>query len=281
MTSSMAKKPPAPTVLNAIEFNDPRFDQPANPIRTKLVVCSTQRSGSFLLGRAMIHHGLGVPHEYFNPRHMGELGPRFGVAGLDKPERFAWDPALRRAYIDAIRQNRTVDGVFAAKVQWWQFREYLDNDEGQAFLANARFIHLYREDLLGQAISLWLSLLSGRWGLDERVTSPPINRDPRNYEAIERLMDDVAEADQNWRAMFARRRVAPVTISYERLIASPAGAVRQIAGAYDIPLRPVADYAEARVEAPPRGPGPSAAELREWFEAQPRRNFAFRPSRDW
>ena len=44
------------------------LDQPIfkdEPI--KILICSTPRSGSYMLCRYMINAGLGVPHEYFNP----------------------------------------------------------------------------------------------------------------------------------------------------------------------------------------------------------------------
>ena len=36
----------------------------------KIFICSTPRSGSYMLCRYMINAGLGVPHEYFNPNIM-------------------------------------------------------------------------------------------------------------------------------------------------------------------------------------------------------------------
>ena len=61
------------------------FDQPPSPLRTKLFICGSQRTGSYLLCRAMIHHGMGVPHEYFNTIHIAVLGPRWGIAELKEP----------------------------------------------------------------------------------------------------------------------------------------------------------------------------------------------------
>ena len=46
----------------------------------KIFICSTPRSGSYMLCRYMINAGLGVPHEYFNPVIMREIAPRLGLA---------------------------------------------------------------------------------------------------------------------------------------------------------------------------------------------------------
>src|SRR5438046_10004402 len=45
----------------------------------KIFICSTPRSGSYMLCRYMINAGLGVPHEYFNPVVMREIAPRLGL----------------------------------------------------------------------------------------------------------------------------------------------------------------------------------------------------------
>ena len=56
------------------------LDQPAFAgAPRKLFICSTPRSGSYLLCRYMINAGLGVPHEYFNPIIMRQIAPRFGL----------------------------------------------------------------------------------------------------------------------------------------------------------------------------------------------------------
>ena len=72
------------------------FDQPQpTPLRAKLFICASQRTGSHLLCRAMIHHGIGVPHEYFNTIHIAVLGPRWGIAELEEPGRLHGEVDLR------------------------------------------------------------------------------------------------------------------------------------------------------------------------------------------
>src|SRR5438067_4435859 len=45
----------------------------------KVFICSTPRSGSYMLCRYLINAGLGVPHEYFNPIIMRQIAPRLGL----------------------------------------------------------------------------------------------------------------------------------------------------------------------------------------------------------
>jgi hypothetical protein len=72
--------------LSESEVNSAKFDQPPCPIKTKLIICSTPRSGSYLLCHAMIHHRIGVPHEYFNGLNASTIGPRIGAGNIATPQ---------------------------------------------------------------------------------------------------------------------------------------------------------------------------------------------------
>ena len=89
----------------------------------------------------MIRHGIGIPHEYFNHLHVGILVPRLGVCELQNGHLLDSDSAARRAYIAALIDRRTANGIFAAKIQWWEYARYLDNPEGIELLQQAHFIH--------------------------------------------------------------------------------------------------------------------------------------------
>ena len=95
------------------ELDRSEWDRPrrADPPSRRLVICSTARSGSYLLCRQMINAGLGLPTEYFRERTVGRLRARWGLA-----------PGDDDAYIDELEARRTTDnGVFAAKIQGPQF----------------------------------------------------------------------------------------------------------------------------------------------------------------
>src|ERR1700761_3134250 len=135
----------------------------------KLFIFSTPRSGSYLLCRYLINAGLGIPHEYFNPVNMRQIAPRFGlgaaIEGLKwRPrspmDRLPFAKAARTAetkflekYAAALVPRRCQQGVFAAKLNFGQYTKVLDNPVGWKLLSGGVFVHLYREDLLGQAVS--------------------------------------------------------------------------------------------------------------------------------
>jgi len=216
----------------------------------------------------MLRHGLGVPHEYFNTIHIGHLGPRFGLHTLAEGGRAATDPGLRRGYIDELLQRRTIGGVFSAKLQWWEYARYLDNPEGHALLHGGRFIYLFREDMLAQAVSLHVSMETGRWGLDDRVTStaPP---NPRFFDVdlLDARLEELASADMSWRTFFARNGIAPLMLSYEQVVADLPRVLGAITTSFGLaPVQPEGPYRERRV-ATSNANAPSASDIRANFVA--------------
>src|SRR5205085_10968681 len=128
--------------LTELEVSGEAFDRSPCPLQAKVFICSTPRTGSYLLCRAMIHHGIGIPHEYFHFWHAGIIGPRFGIGALKEGRVLATDPAARAAYIAALLERRTLNGIFASKIHWWAFERYLDNPQGTDLLRNGHFIYL-------------------------------------------------------------------------------------------------------------------------------------------
>ena len=213
----------------------------------KILICSTPRSGSYLLCRYMINAGLGVPHEYFNPIVMLQMAPRLGlesdIRGLTWwPDSWkdrllfrrrrgrAAELAFLGKYLGFLMARRCQGGVFAAKVHFRDFRRTLDNSVGDALLENTLFIQLYREDILKQAVSEHFGQLTGRWGIDDTVTTTPV-ANPNFFDpaTVDRTVNDLADQDRGWRVFFARRGVVPMLISYERLCDDPFSFLEAIA----------------------------------------------------
>ncbi|MBV9726873.1 MAG: hypothetical protein JO299_17065 [Gammaproteobacteria bacterium] len=213
----------------------------------KIFICSTPRSGSYLLCRQMINAGMGIPHEYFNPIVMCQMAPRLGlesdIRGLTWRPRGrlarlflrrrgepAAEAAFMRKYLRFLLTRRCQGGIFAAKVHFRDYRRTLDNPIGDRLLADALFIQLYREDILKQAVSEHFGQLTGQWGLDDSVTTTPApNPNFLDPVAVDRALNDLADQDRGWRVFFARRGIVPLSISYERLCEDPFSFVEQIA----------------------------------------------------
>jgi LPS sulfotransferase NodH len=253
--------------LTETEVNSAKFDQPLCPIKTKLIICSTPRSGSYLLCRAMIHHRIGVPHEYFNGLNASAIAPRLGLGNIAAPE-LEIDGPIRQRYIASLMEHRTVNGVFAAKIQGGQFMQYFKRSlDTIPLFHGAYYVHLYREDLLAQAISFHVSLITGRWGLDNTVTTQ-VSPNPQffNRAAIENQLQILADQDKEWRLSFARDGIVPLSLTYEAIKDDLRGALRKIVAYAKIEL-PSYDFSYSE-PAPSefRGPDePPKSEIRRWF----------------
>lgn len=215
-------------VFTEQEINGPDFDHPPGPLTAKVIICSTPRSGSYLLCRAMIHHGIGVPHEYFNGLNAGSISARLCSQRIDS-RHLAVDAQERREYIRTLLEHRTVNGIFAAKIQGGQFAQYFKKSLPIDLFQHAHFIYLYRENLLDQAISFHIALLTGRWGPDNTISTQP-SAQPNFFDAA--LLDDrlrtIAAQDMEWRLFFARNAITPLFLSYESIRDDIAGTLRKI-----------------------------------------------------
>jgi LPS sulfotransferase NodH len=217
------------------------FDQaPLDPGRERrsYVICTTPRSGSWMLCRQLYNAGLGVPSEYFNELHLVPLCKRWGV-----------DPRDTRAYLAALRMHRTTsNGAWGAKLMWTQFaarRSALKI----ALFGGALPILLVRDDRTAQAISMLTAWITGVWELDAAPTTPPrrdLDWDPVNVASLEQAF---ARDNAHWDAFFASRRVAPLVVHYEAFVADQPGTVTRIARALG--------YADGDYVLPPPEPRPN------------------------
>src|SRR5207249_2516140 len=126
-------------------------------------------------------------------------------------------------YISVLIHRRCQSGVFAAKIHFRDFRNVLDNPRGHSLLrGGSLFVYIYRENLLMQTVSERFSQLTGRWGIDDTVTTSPAPN-PKFFDpqAIDWTLNDLSEQDRGWRVFLARIGVAPMSISYERLCEDP------------------------------------------------------------
>ncbi len=248
-----------------LQISSELLDQPQfSGSPKKIFICSTPRSGSYLLCRQMINAGLGVPHEYFNPVVMRQMAPRLGLQGDIRG--LAWSPrgrmdrllfrgwrepaaelAFLRNYLGFLLARRCQGGVFAAKVHFRDFRRTLENSVGDELLENSLFIQLHREDILKQAVSEHFGQLTGQWGIDDTVTTTPAaNPNFLDAGAVDRALNDLADQERGWRVFFARRGIVPMSISYERLCEDPFSFLEAIARRIGIdPLTLRRGYSEA------------------------------------
>src|SRR3954469_25286570 len=93
--------------------------------RLSYVICSTSRSGSYLLCELLWRTGVaGAPEEFFHPQYMPRLMERWGVEELDE-------------YVRALLAHKTTpNGVFGAKIHWAQYGAVLLERDPTAVFPN-------------------------------------------------------------------------------------------------------------------------------------------------
>jgi LPS sulfotransferase NodH len=220
---------------DAIDLIGPDYDRTtAQPAERTLIICSAPRTGSYELCRFLFAAGIGVPHEYFNYSYAGRLGERWGfVESPLKPSEIA-------RYVAALRRRRSQGGVFATKLQFPHFDGALRNRTGRDLFEGATVIHLFRSDAQAQYASYRSALESGSWDFSGRPATPPLVRDPKNFEgffgqALQEL-DMLMGQDAGFRCLFALTGVKPIFVTSAELFDKPRAVIAKIADAMRVPV---------------------------------------------
>jgi LPS sulfotransferase NodH len=219
-----------PDILSLV---GPEYDRPS-PRRAErtLIICSAPRTGSLELCRYLLAAGVGVPHEYFNPNYALRLGARWAFANNPL------EPSELSRYIEALRQRRANNGVFATKLQFPQFDRILRNRHGRELFEGATIVHLFRPDPAAQYASYRRALESGVWDFSGQPTTPPVVRDPTDFnhffkQALQEL-DSLMGEDAGFRCMFALLGIRPLFVTTDELFREPRHIVRKIATALGV-----------------------------------------------
>jgi trehalose 2-sulfotransferase len=247
-------------------------DAPVTPTRSYLV-CATPRSGSTLLCEMLERTGVaGRPREYFEA--LKETGlprrPREYFWGLRSPEVIRLLPTdsqmdrggsrsptwSRDDYAGhlgaAISEGTTPNGVFASKLMWSYFDDFLElmrgiprfGGMGDGSLLNAafpqlRYVFISRSDKVRQAVSLWRALQTQKWRQEAGAGGEepaPEQRVVYSFDAIDHLLDQLRRHEDSWRGFFFRIGQRPLSILYEDVAGDVEGSVARVLAALNIEL---------------------------------------------
>ena len=218
-----------------IDLIGPEFDRPSpEAARRTLIICSAPRTGSYGLARYLIAAGIGVPHEYFNPNYARRLAERWA---------FTEDPLSETGlvrYMEVLRRRRAQGGVFATKLQFWQFDRYLRNPTGAALFDGACIVHLFRPDAASQYASLRVANESGMWDFSPRLTTAPRVRQGGRFEDfLKQALDDMnylLGEDAGFRGLFILLGIRPIFMTTDELSRDPQSLVRRIGERMAVPV---------------------------------------------
>jgi LPS sulfotransferase NodH len=211
------------------------------------VICCAERTGSTLLGDALIGTGVaGRPRSYFN--RAAHFSPRYqrilGSAGDD-------DRYLDRVVAAATTPN----GVFAAKVHWEHFLNLVAKVDRSLAISGIgvagsmserlrlrfpglRYIWLTRTNKIARAISHYRAKKTGRWQADARWTSDDTGGEGEpefDFDAIDAFIRIGETEDANWRRYFQEHGISPLELTHEEVVGDLACSVRRVLQFLGIP----------------------------------------------
>jgi LPS sulfotransferase NodH len=210
------------SALNGVEFDQP----PSEPTR-RLFICTTPRSGSYLLVRQLTRAGIGVAHEYLNPVNSSVIVPRaFGVA----------DAVDLASYLDWLEKNRTTpNGVFAAKLPWEHFEVNPQVIDLWIRKPGSVCVFLYRRQLLSQAVSLRAARHSGVWDVGGEVsTALRTLRGVSEQRETDHLAYRILSWNGMWRFFFESHGIPAIDLVYEDFVADQPKVIADIAAKLDV-----------------------------------------------
>ena len=195
------------------------------------LVCGTPRTGSTYLCDLLASTGVaGYPESYFREPDQQDWARRFTV-----PVSGDGSFDYRRMVEGAVRAGTSPNGVFAARVMWGTvsviveglthsspFRQ--DSDVLSDVFGPLLFVHLRRDDVIGQAVSWARAEQTSYWHQGDTAQAEP----NLNLGQIDELVQTVREHNAAWLAWFSRQGVQPHMVSYEDLVDNPGGTVLAI-----------------------------------------------------
>src|SRR5262249_45263862 len=160
----------------------------------------------------------------------------------------------------ARREGTSSNGVFGAKVHWFEFAQLLAMLRGSApeapalprhdrqrhrrladhalvseYLPELRYVHLTRRDNVGRAISWHSALHTRQWWDLGRARDGAASRPPEyDGDAIEQLERQLRADEWQWVSFFADIGVTPIMVTYEDLTADYEGTLRSLATRLEI-----------------------------------------------
>lgn len=231
-------------------------DFPPTKCTFRYLICSTPRSGSWLLCSGLTATGAaGRPAEYLSGPFTEAYKLRFGLSAI----------TLNQYWQFLLRHRTSPNGVFGLKMH---FDHVLAHFKDEAVRRNMpcafdRLIFLTRRDKLGQAISFWKANTTGIYRQPADGDRPRPREAPYyNFEEIARRLADIANQEASWRAILASVPDRVVSLTYEDLSERYPESMRQVLTALGL---------ESAIDT--LDPAPNLAPQRDELDQEWRRRF--------
>ena len=215
------------------------------PLYSSYIICGTPRSGSTLLCEMSAASGVaGRPNSYYRQQSILHWAEDWGI----EPPNADDDVDFDRRYLPAmLRAGRNDTSIFGLRLMWGSVADAarrLNGVYGGSADITARFeqafgptlyIHLSRDDKVGQAVSLMRAEQSGLWHLaaDGSVFEGTASPQPVVYDGqrIAALFHELNSDDAAWGDFFQAHQIEPLRLTYETVTADPQSALARILAA--------------------------------------------------
>ena len=155
-----------------------------------LIIASTGRSGSHMLGHALHNtNKFGFPLEYANPANLKQWKKQLNIENFQD-------------VMTEIQKRRTShNGVFGIKIHYSHIKQFGSFANLNRMFPDAYYILLSREDVLSQAVSLSIAQQTGVWISGQEPSS---EIDPvYNFDNINKNLRDTIIDNASWRYTLA------------------------------------------------------------------------------
>ena len=201
-------------------------------------ICCCERTGSTLLGNALISTGIaGRPRSYFN--RVAHFNPRIQklLGGARDDSRY-----LEKVMVAATTPNN----VFGGKIHWEHLLNLIAKLERaspsdrasvsmldllRAHFPDLRFVWLTRRNAVARAISHYRVSKTNRWQIDSRWVTDDAGGEGEpgfDFDEIDAFVRRGEFEDGRWRQFFSEHGIAPLELVYEEMIEDLAGTVGRV-----------------------------------------------------
>lgn len=216
----------------------------SNKTMKSYFICSTPRTGStFLCSLLKSTQVSGCPESYFRSQDLDRWADKW------QKDQYLKDKYNFIDYIQASFQvGSTNNNVYASRIMWGTLDELInqirlhlsvadksDYDILEKAFKNIKFIYLFREDVVAQAVSRLRAEQTNIWHVSKDKKESLIN-DSLQYDffKIKEFVEEAQSHNMAWVDWFKHNQIKPFRLSYESLIQSTESEIRNILKFLDI-----------------------------------------------
>lgn len=185
--------------------NEYDFLKPSLPPKKTLIIASTPRSGSHMLGHTLFKtEKFGFPLEYFQKKNLQEWHRELQIGELDE------------LILKLFEKRTSSNGVFSVKMHYSHLTNINGFNNLSNYFVNPHIIFLTRKDVLDQAISLSIAQQTGVWIKGQTPISliPP----EYNYDQIESLLKRTLIDNASWQYLLNKSDIKVLNLSFEDIL---------------------------------------------------------------